>query len=145
MRKFRIVAVVFLIVSCSVLQPRDEVQIDAVRIAMGTINQRMRGYLYRKEMNGDLSSLTTVRYRAIVLSDFALPSETPYVTLIEKKDPELLLSAEKKNFLVCVKIVHPATTLCDSAKTAFIDCVEIGTKSRLSESLERCSGRLKPN
>lgn len=124
----KILAILFLLVltSCATTKYTDS-QIEKVKVDMTTLNNRLSGILYLGEMKRDLSSLTKETYLKYALENQD-QSEKEYTKLLLKKNIEILIKGEKRDFVVCVKDTNPLLILCDRANQ---DKVEKVTQENL--------------
>lgn len=117
-KSFLLVFILFL-TSCSSTGYKDS-EIDKISIDMGVLNQRLVGYLYRKELKKDLRSLDKDIYvkSALKIKD---ASEVEYTNLLKKDGVEIQAKGMKADFVVCVKDFKPLLILCDKASTPFVE------------------------
>lgn len=129
-KSFLLIFILFL-TSCSSTVYKDS-EIDKISIDMGVLNQRLVGYLYRKELKKDLRSLDKDIYvkSALKIKD---PSEVEYANLLKKDGVEIQAKGMKADFVVCVKDLKPFLVLCDKASTPFIEKVIKNKNIELSE------------
>ncbi len=112
---------ILILTSCSSTTYKDS-EVDKISIDMGVLNQRLVGYLYRKELKKDLRSLDKDIYvkSALKIKD---PSEVEYANLLIKDGVEIQAKGMKADFVVCVKDLKPLLVLCDRASTPFVEKV----------------------
>lgn len=87
---------------------------------MTSFNTRISGYLFRKEMKGNLSTLGTEKYLQLVKTQ-GNPSEAEYINFILNEHPELKVMAKEDDFAVCVRLLIKKFGICDKASTNFVD------------------------
>ena len=87
---------------------------------MASFNTRMSGYLFRKEMKGDLSNLSSEKYLQLLKTQ-GNASEQEYINFVLKENPELSVAALKDDFVVCIRVVIKKFGICDKASTNFVD------------------------
>lgn len=117
---FLLIFILFL-TSCSSTAYKDS-EIDKISIDMGVLNQRLVGYLYRKELKKDLRSLDKDIYVKSVLK-IKEPSEIEYTDFLQKDGVEIQVKGMKADFVVCVKDLRSLLVLCDRASTPFVEKV----------------------
>lgn len=102
---------------------------------MGVLNQRLVGYLYRKELKKDLRSLDKDIYvtSALKIKD---PSEVEYTNLLKKDGVVIQAKGMKADFVVCVKDLKPLLVLCDKASTPFVEKVIKNKNLNLGELIK---------
>lgn len=111
---------VLLVLSSCATRQIEKSESDKIAIDMTSFNTRLSGYLFRKEMKGDLSGLTVEKYLQMVKTQSA-PSEVEYAEFVVKKQPEIMVAAIKDDFAVCVRLVNKNFGICDKASTNFVD------------------------
>lgn len=97
-------------------------QIEKIKTDMTFLDRELSGYLYRKVLNKDLSTLNNEMYLKYALQQQS-PSEKEYIDLLMKKDLEILVRAERTDFVVCVKDKRPLLILCDRANKEEVEKV----------------------
>ncbi len=125
---------ILILTSCSSTAYNDS-DIDKISIDMGVLNQRLVGYLYRKELKKDLRSLDKDIYvtSALKIKD---PSEVEYTNLLKKDGVVIQAKGMKADFVVCVKDLKPLLVLCDKASTPFVEKVIKNKNLNLGELIK---------
>ncbi len=114
-----LVTVLFFLSSCATKQISKS-ESDKIAIDMTSFNTRMSGYLFRKEMKGDMSALDAEKYLQLVKTQ-GNPSEVEYIDFILNEHPEIKVAAQKDDFVVCIRLIVKKFGICDKASTNFID------------------------
>jgi len=100
---------------------------------MTSFNYRMNGYLFRKVLRGNLSSLNMSQYKELLRTQINT-SEKEYSEFILLRQPEIQIRSKKDDFIVCLRIVKFNFGLCDKASTNFID--KVLNQEEMSKELE---------
>jgi hypothetical protein len=111
---------IFLILSSCATKVITKSESDKISMDMTSFNTRMSGFLFRKEMKGDMSALDIEKYLQLVKTQ-GNPSEIDYIDFILKDHPEVRVTAKKDDFVVCVKLAVKQFGICDKASTNFVD------------------------
>jgi len=96
--------------------------IEKIKTDMNSLDRRLVGHLYRKILNKDLSKLTKEIYFQHAKSEQD-KSEKEYVDFLFKKDIEILIKTEMKDFVVCLKDKMHLLVLCDRAGKEGVELV----------------------
>ena len=117
-----VVTFILLSVACSIDEdhPKEvysKASIDDIRTDMDSLHKHLRGYLYRKVMDNDLSMLDETKYIDYATSQ-SHPSEKEYIDFLNEEETIHKVKATQKDFAVCVKSLLRQLILCDRARTA---------------------------
>lgn len=127
-----------LLIGCQSQPVFNQVDYDAIKIDIASLNKPLRGYLLRKVMKDNLSSLTEASYVAFAYEQGA-PSEKEYLDFLKNEKPEIALAANTTNFAICIKALSFRRVICDNAKTGFTDFegldLNLNLKSKAQELL----------
>ena len=111
---------IFLFLSSCATKIITKSESDKIAMDMTSFNTRMSGFLFRKEMKGDLTALDSEKYLELVKTQ-SNPSEVEYIDFVLKDRPEVKVAAKKDDFVVCVRLTAKQFGICDKASTNFVD------------------------
>lgn len=111
---------IFLLLSSCATKFITKSESDKIAMDMTSFNTRMSGFLFRKEMKGDLTALDSEKYLQLVKTQ-GNPSEVEYIDFVLKDHPEVKVAAKKDDFVVCIRLTTKQFGICDKASTNFVD------------------------
>lgn len=111
---------IFLLLSSCATKVITKSEGDKIAMDMTSFNTRMSGFLFRKEMKGDLTALDSEKYLLLVKTQ-GNPSEIEYIDFVLKDRPDVKVAAKKDDFVVCVRLIVKQFGICDKASTNFVD------------------------
>lgn len=129
--------ILILVASCSCLKPSkiSDEELGNLNGDMTSFNKKLRGYLIKYELKGEISRLDIKLYEDMMKKRLK-ESEKEYKEFYKLTGNEKLIRTEKNDFIICVKSIQKKVILCDRASTGVTDKVDFDISLNLEELIK---------